>query len=92
MRMHIRSSFRRDLLRKISCLCRGLLELLLTIVGVDPHRDVRRGVASEVLDFLHGQTMLDPPGDAGVPKLVRVDIEVQKTGRTASFVAVDILL
>ena len=71
----MQSSFRCKLLCKISDLCSGFLELLLpAIVGVDPHRHVRRGVAGKVLDLLHRQAVFDPPGNAGVPELVRVDI------------------
>ena len=78
----MQSSFRCKLLCKISDLCSGFLELLLpAIVGVDPHRHVRRGVAGKVLDLLHRQAVFDPPGNAGVPELVRVDIKVQRAGK-----------
>ena len=50
--------------------------LLFKVVRVHAESNIKRGVASEVLDLLDVQPLLEPPGDAGVAKQVRVDLEI----------------
>ena len=56
--------------------CRAGHELGPSVVRVDVHRNVRSRMTGQVLNLFWLQPVLDPTGDAGVPKLVRVDSEV----------------
>lgn len=45
---------------------------------IDAHGHVRSRVPGEVLNFFHVKAGLDPAGDAGMPKQMRMHMKVQR--------------